>query len=73
MVEAGLGDSEYSFALPTRGAVDGSAFPPPSSTNRSTELSQGGGIGGIGAGGFDFGYSLDGWEGWAEFGCPDKI
>jgi len=71
MVEAGLG--EYPLALPTHEDVEGSLFLPPSTTDSSTELAQGASMGGIETGGFDFGHLLDGWEGWAELGCPDKM
>jgi hypothetical protein len=48
--------------------------PPLSNTHSSTELAQRGtGTNGICAGDFDFGHLLDGWEGWAELGCPDKL
>jgi hypothetical protein len=30
-------------------------------------------MGAIGADEFDFGHLLDGWEDWAELGCPDKL
>jgi hypothetical protein len=72
-VEAGQG--EHPFALPTREDVERSSYDGPllSNTDSSTELMQGTGVGRIWAGDFDFGHSLDGREGWAEIGCPDKL
>ena len=63
------------FALPTRDHVEGSLCdgPLPSCSNSSVELTQGAGMGGISAADFDFGHFLDGWEGLAELGCPDKL
>jgi len=72
-VEAGWG--EHRFALPTREDVGRSSWGGPllSNADSSTELTQGAGMDGICAGDFDFGHLLDGWEGWAELGCPDKL
>jgi hypothetical protein len=75
--------SEYLLGFEHRQAVEAGredversswTGPPLSNTHSSTELAQGGtGTNGICAGDFDFGHLLDGWEGWAELGCPDKL
>jgi len=69
-VEAGR--EEYPFAPPTREEIEQSLCLP-SNTHFSTELAQGVGMGSIWTGGLDFGRLLDGWEGWDELGCPDKM
>jgi hypothetical protein len=63
---------EHPFALPTREEVERSLCLP-SNTHFSTELAQGAGMGGIWTGGLDFGPLPDGWEDWAELGCPEKM
>jgi hypothetical protein len=66
------GREEYPFAPPTRVEIEQSLCLP-SNTHFSTELAQDAGMGGIWTGGSDFGRFLDGWEGWGELGCPDKM
>jgi hypothetical protein len=69
-VEAGR--EEYPFAPPTREEIEQSSCLP-SNTHFSTELGQGAGMNSIWTGGSDFGRLLDGWDGWGELGCPDKM
>jgi hypothetical protein len=71
-VKAGRGG--HPFALPSREDAERSSCDGPlSNIDSSTELTQGIGMGEIWVDGFDFGHLLDGWEDWAELGCPDKL